>query len=1803
MLPVEKPKPLPRWQRFTLREKGGPWMSVTQEMTWRKNHLQWNNNFWKDESLNRKELTHIVPDKQGGLKEVKTTRFLRTRLTISTLHPKYEAFLTGHNKFTEKWNQLLTPLSNNSTSLVCEWCISIDIGAFVDSLYQKRSIGNILLWKLSNSILPVSSKLLFDIYRRSLLTLKQRLCRSYIIRSEIDLDVFQWEYLSTDLTRYPVIRGAHISPAFIETHNKNVDKMRALLNEPVWSIASKIRKWSRHEWKSLVRYDELQTMTLRLKVDIIDKLTSLWDKAWLQLVHGIFFIDQPDSHDRDRYSFDHHYRCVPRINPLLQQLWDFKRRSKLLTRNPNEQDCTIEFHPSCEWRYNGIIPTNKSPFNIAAALLYAFKNNLDDLQQSMLLAPGESIEVEFNFNSQTACCKCKRWSSVIEETIEWGHLLPYYYIDEDIVNSQPNVTFVLVNKPYPSYVPVDFQEKIQLVVDQMKLNDFCPIDERIVWYSYLSWRNLSYEYIQNQTYTGKHFRPLKDKYESRWTLRSSWFEQELLPTKLRNQLYVAFKPVRLEGTIMQYTITPHVGSTITPFYFLSKGVYIRKKYLPWIETYSDRTKALEINSKKVLQTIDSTDCLTIQFRNAVRACLDNDESKISTILSNYPNSCFERYYKSDIVVDRFGMSLLEIIVLYFQNISVACMNVLIKSVPMQSLFDNPMTFMKLVLFPAMKNGYTDIVSVLLSNLPKYYIDESLANLLLICLEDNVINQRFWWEQEESKDDENTDDNTKGEEVTLEKERRRFSWTSPHSLKGLCLATQRSFRVKGLKSFPDCIVIDANRWWLFESATLCLFLYCYFASSCPKLVRVYNVSRIDEQSFEIFCSLLRSNRLKTFHMKDSESFTDIFVTKFVNSIREQSLAMNPLKSFYLCDASLSESSSKQLTDLFLKTCPQLTVLGLSGRKLTLCSDTVQNICSLIGSDNHRLVPLQVLDLSYTTISDESLLQLATAISKSQSLQTVNLLKMNIKSPQVIIALIDGLKLHPTIKKMGFPYGNFASVLETNTAVRSVIVSDDDYKIDYCRAILQNLSIKLQSIKGFSLNDSECLEILDLDSEMNHMSNKSILSYLATQRLHGTKSVKRVKVIVVGNGETGKTTMIRRLRDGTFDDKAGLMTDGVEISHLVIKDIEMVIYDFAGQPEYEHTHPLFFDSNAVYLLLHNPRSSNGSLMDRLKMFVEMIANATTNVNIDKSEGVVKAPIILVTTRAEEAMMSEEEMELVRSWTDQIQAQVAIDSKTGKGYDTLIQHMVDLSMSLKSTVKSIPTTFEILRHQLIKWGDIQGRFSMKYEEIRKWIIQQQENDDDDDRRYKIVMSEEYTKMALNMFISWGYLFRLSNGDIVLRPQRLANVLACVFTKVEATKRRIGDVQEGVLHHSDAVLDAIWKTVFPGLSSTLWRCTIDQPISPFLALLYQSKLAFQLYDPKGTPMPVSLVPALLSHHPPGYDSYQSRLPSDLKRTLSYTDIICKMFIPLALLPLHPTLILSFGMSSLPTAFFSRLQVLIQRLIILGGSWKKGCCVALRQQDDKEGSNNSNNTHLPIQSMCILYQASESSLHFYSAGIDTAARSAIINNMLDLLKTSYSFIKLPQLTIQYDHREYNHCDIEEHMIQGYIEHKRSGYKISVIPLRVFFPSIMHKHDVEMTENEKVGSLVNGMKSPRASPTKSDQSSSTTLLPSPKRTFSSRTVSKLFQSFAPLSLRNPDAEHEVMLKECPDKIKGKLIRLECSLEQAEQDMDANRDTDLIFLSNELHSCIPAFLYLLGLKKQKGLSTLWLICSEAKQSDK
>jgi len=143
-------------------------------------------------------------------------------------------------------------------------------------------------------------------------------------------------------------------------------------------------------------------------------------------------------------------------------------------------------------------------------------------------------------------------------------------------------------------------------------------------------------------------------------------------------------------------------------------------------------------------------------------------------------------------------------------------------------------------------------------------------------------------------------------------------------------------------------------------------------------------------------------------------------------------------------------------------------------------------------------------------------------------------------------------------------------------------------------------RLTSLQALYLHGNEALglpmEVLGptrqdvLNKQAQPAKPSDILEYYF--RVRGDRRpLNEAKLILVGRGAVGKTSIVQRLVDNQFDPNEK-KTEGIQITEWPLRlhgheDVQLHIWDFGGQEIMHATHQFFLTQRSLYLLVLNGR----------------------------------------------------------------------------------------------------------------------------------------------------------------------------------------------------------------------------------------------------------------------------------------------------------------------------------------------------------------------------------------------------------------------------------------------------------------------------------------------------------------------------------------------------------------------------------------------------------------------------------------
>ena len=211
-------------------------------------------------------------------------------------------------------------------------------------------------------------------------------------------------------------------------------------------------------------------------------------------------------------------------------------------------------------------------------------------------------------------------------------------------------------------------------------------------------------------------------------------------------------------------------------------------------------------------------------------------------------------------------------------------------------------------------------------------------------------------------------------------------------------------------------------------------------------------------------------------------------------------------------------------------------------------------------------------------------------------------------------------------------------------------------------LTSLPVRLADLLASGLQLAlEGNPLADPLAELAERGAAELAAYLRS--LYDAEPQYEAKLLVVGEGNVGKTSLIAALRSAPFVEGRPT-THGIEITPLTVphpsagRDMTVRGWDFGGQEVYRITHQFFFTSRAVYVVAWNARQ--GQEQDEVEGWLRRI-----QLRVGRD-----ARALLVATHCAERRPELDYPHLERAFPGMLAGAFETDSRTGLGIDRLRQ-----------------------------------------------------------------------------------------------------------------------------------------------------------------------------------------------------------------------------------------------------------------------------------------------------------------------------------------------------------------------------------------------------------------------------------------------------------------------------------------------------------------------------------------------------
>ncbi|MEM6251278.1 MAG: COR domain-containing protein, partial [Cyanobacteria bacterium P01_D01_bin.156] len=476
-----------------------------------------------------------------------------------------------------------------------------------------------------------------------------------------------------------------------------------------------------------------------------------------------------------------------------------------------------------------------------------------------------------------------------------------------------------------------------------------------------------------------------------------------------------------------------------------------------------------------------------------------------------------------------------------------------------------------------------------------------------------------------------------------------------------------------------------------------------------------------------------------------------------------------------------------------------------KELYFSKNSLENLPAQIA----HLISLKKLDIQENQITEFS-----TQITQLRKLQWLDISSNHISTLPDTISRMQSLH---------FLYINSNKLINLPAGVSQL---QNLKELEFSNNCLVSLPPEITQLHHLNILDFKNNPFTELPPEVVTQGQQALLRYLREQLEAGDRQWIS-KLLVVGEGGVGKTSLLRALRGESFNTEEST-THGIDITqislpHPKLDEVTMQLnaWDFGGQEIYHATHQFFLTNRSLYVLAWNAR--HGFEQGRLFYWLKTIrANAP------------ESPILLVATWIDERDADLPLNEIKKKFPRVI-GQCEISNKTGKGIDSLRQVISDAAINLPLMGEKWPKTW-LTFAKLVRSSSIKHTTPQRF-----WSIMAQCK----------VKRGSYVVLARWLHELGDILFFLDNPElrdlVILKPQWVTEYISYVLESDDVIRKN------GIF--SRECMDQLWDDIRPELRQH------------FLRLMERFDLSYRIPDDVGDLGDMSLVVERLPYEEPNCD------------------------------------------------------------------------------------------------------------------------------------------------------------------------------------------------------------------------------------------------------------------------------------------------------------------------------------------------
>ncbi len=398
----------------------------------------------------------------------------------------------------------------------------------------------------------------------------------------------------------------------------------------------------------------------------------------------------------------------------------------------------------------------------------------------------------------------------------------------------------------------------------------------------------------------------------------------------------------------------------------------------------------------------------------------------------------------------------------------------------------------------------------------------------------------------------------------------------------------------------------------------------------------------------------------------------------------------------------DASHNQLSDLPSEVgeISELSFIDLGSNQLVFLPDAIGNFGELTHLDlsDNQLIELPVtigkmINLRNFMLRGNRLTLLPSEIGKLNLLVSLDLFGNELTSLPAEIGNLTSLQS----LNVGFNrLSNIPSEIGLLTLLNDFTISNRDKHWIVIHPLgnkLENIPREFLNLKSLVLLDlrdnllSAPFELLEKTDE-----SKVILNYFAQILKEQRKAINESKILVVGQGSVGKTSLIKQITANIFD-IGEIKTEGIAINRWQVESqtktesqqpqIQLNIWDFGGQEIMHATHQFFLTKRSLYLLVLDSRLTQEE--NRVEYWLKIIQSFSS-----------ESPVLIVGNKIDQHPLDIDRTGLQKKYTN-IVGIIETSAATGAGIAELKVAIAEKVNNLSHVRDLLPETWFNVKKQL--------------------------------------------------------------------------------------------------------------------------------------------------------------------------------------------------------------------------------------------------------------------------------------------------------------------------------------------------------------------------------------------------------------------------------------------------------------------------------------------------------------------------